>query len=77
MCLINNCNDKSYIGSYIGETGRLLKFRINERKKAVLKEDISNSAMAAHFKLYTPILQLVIELVVEVDFFILFSTELN
>ena len=30
MCLINNCNGKSYIGSFIGETGRLLKFRINE-----------------------------------------------
>ena len=42
---------KSYIGSHIGETGWLLKFRINEHKKAVLKKDISNSAMAAHFKL--------------------------
>ena len=51
MCLINNCNDKLYIGSYIGETGRLLKFRISEYKKAVLKEDISNSAMVAHSKL--------------------------
>ena len=51
MCLINNCNDKSYIGSYIGETGGLLKFKINERKKAVLKEDISNSSMAVQFKL--------------------------
>ena len=48
MSLINNCNDKSYIESYIGETGRLLKLRINEYKKAVLKEDISNSAMPAH-----------------------------
>ena len=48
--LINNCNDKSYIGSHIGETGPLLKFRINEHKKAVLKEDISNSAMAVHFR---------------------------
>ena len=60
MCLINNCNDKSYIGSYIGETGRLLKFRINEHKKAVLKENISNSAMTAHFKFYIPILLLLI-----------------
>ena len=51
MCLNNNCNDKSNTGTYIGETGRLLKFRINEHKKALLKEDISNSAMAAHFKL--------------------------
>ena len=51
MCLNNNCNDKSNIGTYIGETGRLLKFRINEHKKALLKEGISNSAMAAHFKL--------------------------
>ena len=51
MCLINNCNDKSYIGSYIGETVWLLKFKINEHKKAVLKEEISNFAMAAHFKL--------------------------
>ena len=30
MCLNNNCNDKSNTGTYIGETGRLLKFRINE-----------------------------------------------
>ena len=51
VCSINNCNDKSYIGSHIGKTGRLLKFRINEHKKAVLKEDINNSVMAAHFKL--------------------------
>ena len=51
MCLNNNCNDKSNTGTYIGETGRLLKFRINEHKKALLEEDISNSAMAAHFKL--------------------------
>ena len=51
MCLNNNCNDKSYVRTYIGETGRLLKFRINEHKKALLKEDINNSAMAAHFKL--------------------------
>ena len=51
MCLNNNCNDKSYVGTYIGETGRLLKFRMNEHKKALLKEDISNYAMAAHFKL--------------------------
>ena len=36
---------------YNGETGRLFKFRINEHKKAVLKEDITNSAMTAHFKL--------------------------
>ena len=50
ICSINNCNDKSYIGSYIRETGRLLKFRINEHKKAVLKEDVTNSAMAGHFK---------------------------
>ena len=49
MCLNNNCNDKSYVGTYIGETGRFLKFTINEHKKALLKEDISNSAMAAHF----------------------------
>ena len=49
LCLNNNCNGKSYVGTYIGETGRLLKFRINEHKKALLKEGISNSAMAAHF----------------------------
>ena len=51
MYLNDNCNNKSYVGIYIGETGRLLKCRINEHKKALLKEDISNSTMAAHFKL--------------------------
>ena len=45
MSLINNCNDKSHIGSYIRETGQLIKFWINEHKKAVLKEDINNSAV--------------------------------
>ena len=61
MCLINNCNDKSYIGSYNGETGRLLKFRINEHKKAILKEDISNSGWPHILSFNTPILQQVIE----------------
>ena len=51
MCLNNNCNDKSYVGTYIGETERLLKFIINEHKKALLTEYISNSVMAALFKL--------------------------
>ena len=51
MRSINNCNDESHIISVIGETGRLLKFRINEHKKTVPKEDTNTSAMAAHFKL--------------------------
>ena len=62
ICSVNYCNDKSNVGLYFGETGRLFKFRINEHKKAVLKESITNSAMAAHLSFYTPILQLVIEL---------------
>ena len=61
MCLIHNCNDKSSIGSCIEETGWLLKFRINEHRKAVLKEYISNFAMTARF--YSPIL-LEIELLI-------------
>ena len=48
--------------SYFEETGRQLKFKISEHEKAVLKEDITNSAMTAHFKFYTPMLHLVIEL---------------
>ena len=51
MCSINNCDNKSYIGSYIGETGWPLKYRINEHKKAVLKGNINNSMIAAQFKL--------------------------
>ena len=51
MRLINNCYVKLYIGSHIGKTGRLLKFGINEHKKTVLIENISNSAITAHFKL--------------------------
>ena len=35
MYSINNRNDKSYLGSYIGEKEWLLKCRINEHKKKI------------------------------------------